>query len=124
MDDFFEQINPKAITARINVDIARTAHREAINSGLEDEVFKAVTNMIISLMDQTIVAANHVEERLEFLRTVGDSYPNFSRDLGATDLMADNALANSELAMEQMKKAVADAEDWKRRARNVAGGNN
>ncbi|VVA99400.1 unnamed protein product [Arabis nemorensis] len=111
MNEFFEKINSKAKTARTNVNIARAVHREAINSGLEDEGFKAVANLIISLMDQTINAANHVEERLQVLRSAG-SCPNFLRDLGGTEQMADNALANSKLAIEQMKTAVVDAEDW------------
>lgn len=122
MELIFKDIESKAENARRNVDSSHTAHREATNSGLADSAFKAVTNSIISLMDLTSFAAKQAAEFLQVLRNA-ESYPNFRRDLDATDQMAINALANSELAMGQMKKAIADAERW-RRARNGAGGSN
>ncbi|VVA99396.1 unnamed protein product [Arabis nemorensis] len=116
-------IHAKLVTAKNNVDLSHAAHTKAVNSGFADEAFKAVTNLIISDMNQTRIGAKQVEERLQDLMSSG-SYPNFLRDLHATEKMADHVVANARLAVEQMNEAIADAEEWKVRARNVAGGRN
>ncbi|VVA99398.1 unnamed protein product [Arabis nemorensis] len=125
MDPLFEKIKSNIGTAKMNVDIAHTVQREAIDSGLEDEAFRNVTNLINKFMTETSSAAEVIDQRLQNLRRYSNSfffvakkrysnsYRNFRRELDATDQLADIVLASSQLALEQMHKAVANAEEWR-----------
>ncbi|CAA0310673.1 unnamed protein product [Arabidopsis thaliana] len=113
MQSIYTEINTKAKKARTNVDYFHTAYMKATNTDLGDEAFKAVTNPILSQMEEIINTAKHVAYRVGVIRST-NSDPNFLRDLDEVDKMGDDVFEKSKTALDIMRKAVADAKERKK----------
>ncbi|KAG7650385.1 hypothetical protein ISN45_At01g053460 [Arabidopsis thaliana x Arabidopsis arenosa] len=113
MQSIYTEINTKAKKARTNVDYFYTAYMKATNTDLGDEAFKAVTNPILSQMEEIINTAKHVAYRVGVIRST-NSDPNFLRDLDEVDKMGDDVFEKSKTALDIMRKAVVDAKERKK----------
>ncbi|CAH8256030.1 unnamed protein product [Arabidopsis lyrata] len=113
MESIFTEINSKANKARTNVDYFHTAYMKATNTDLGDEAFKAVTNPILSQMEQIINTSKHVSYHVQVLRNA-NSDPNFLRDLDEVDNMGDDVFEKSKTALDIMRKAIVDAKERKK----------
>ncbi|XP_010418321.1 PREDICTED: uncharacterized protein LOC104703927 [Camelina sativa] len=119
MDTLFKEINSKANKARTNVDYFYTAYMKATNSDLADEAFLTVTNPIISHMGNIINTTKHIAYCLQVLRNTNSGL-NFLRNLNAIDEMAVDVWEKSKVALNVMRKAIIDAKERKKKAREEA----
>ncbi|CAN8270836.1 unnamed protein product [Cochlearia groenlandica] len=106
IDGISKIINIKAGAAKTNVDNSKKAYTKAISSGLDDQEFKTATNQIMSQVRQTFNTVQNVQDRLK--------KTDFIQNRDEIEKMAAGALEHSKTELEQMRKAVSDAEKRKK----------